>query len=1073
MRFRRTIAYFISVLVLILVILAAALFFMADRILNSDRVRTKVDAALSEAVSGTASYDQLDLGFFPLPYLKVLGLKMTFTGGSVLAKEIVLHPRYLPLLSGEFQIGSLLLSNPRLEFTLPEEKETPFDPAEIEKKLTPVFQTLRKYAPGLNLNVRSGFLKLLRPEKGSWVFQNFDLEMALSRTLEASVRCEASPWGPLSLKGRFTYRKGMLETERTSGSIGGSSVSVASARLEWSGPLRLKLDLGKSVLKLEEIETLTGRRITRAFSTLRTVGGTVTFTSASFDGPLENPSQWRYAGTGSVRDLVVQEKRIPEPIRIAAADFKTDQDSLSLHNAEARVLDSVLKLDVQLIYRNLSLENLFFSGTIGRKTIRFLSSQPQTAFLSRVVLPSDIAANGGISYRPGSLELNKLNLSTGGTSVSNLSGRLQLGERGHLSVAADRVVIVPGEFGDQGLRMLKRAVPEVKSIRGVFTFTSVRFEGDSGQKESWRYSASGTIRNAVFETPALPGPVRVPTAGFNVSQDQLSFQDARAAFLDSDLAASGRVRFENGKRSAMEVQFAGGVGGQSLQWAADKFRFPENVLLTQPFNVNGGKLSWGASGKFSLAGDFQLQPSGNKKALRLSFELDRSTEAIRIQKGYLKDNFSDASFSVDYGKDRVAAFTFSGSLQKQTLDALYRIEQPPNAWISGKLSGRIPLAAPRATTASGDLKAGHLQVPLGERGPLSIEALDLKADRNRFLIRSSSLVWQGQPLSLQGTVRMPPASGPERIIHLDADVRTERIDVDELTRIFEAQKKESAPGAEKTASRPFGWVSGLPVQGAVRIKADRLIRKKLALEPLAAEVSLEPERVRVFVTRAVLCGIPIPGTVEIKPGGAFFTFRTEAKNYPIAPILKCLAGERMGLTGFATFTTELEGTDRISESLWGDGLLVIRDGRIYRFNLITRILEFLNITRIVLGGLPDFGKKGMAYDVIRVRYRLEGNRLIMSRIALRGDTLAIAGDGTIDLARNTMNLTLLVSPLRTVDKILSKIPIVRNFRGILGVPVSVYGKLDSPVIVPLSPGAVGSHIFDLMKEAIELPFNLF
>ncbi|OQA53622.1 MAG: hypothetical protein BWY42_01818 [Candidatus Omnitrophica bacterium ADurb.Bin277] len=151
---------------------------------------------------------------------------------------------------------------------------------------------------------------------------------------------------------------------------------------------------------------------------------------------------------------------------------------------------------------------------------------------------------------------------------------------------------------------------------------------------------------------------------------------------------------------------------------------------------------------------------------------------------------------------------------------------------------------------------------------------------------------------------------------------------------------------------------------------------------------------------------------------------------------------------------------------------MLRSGRIYRFNLLTRILEFLNITQVVLGELPEFGKKGMPYDSFRIRYRVEKGRIIMSRIQLNADTVAIAGEGVIDLVRNTTNITLLVSPLRTIDKILGKIPIIRKFRTIISIPVGIHGDLKNPVIVPLSPKAVGSHIFDLMKDAVKLPFSI-
>jgi len=172
------------------------------------------------------------------------------------------------------------------------------------------------------------------------------------------------------------------------------------------------------------------------------------------------------------------------------------------------------------------------------------------------------------------------------------------------------------------------------------------------------------------------------------------------------------------------------------------------------------------------------------------------------------------------------------------------------------------------------------------------------------------------------------------------------------------------------------------------------------------------------------------------------------------------------------YRTEIEGDQKMPESLRGDGELTIRDGRIYRFVLLSRILEFLNVTQIVVGQLPDFSQKGMTYHSIRIRYRIEGGKIILSWIQLDGNTLGIAGEGTINTVYKTINLTLLVSPLRTVDKILGKIPIIKNFRSIIAIPVSVYGDIGNPTIIPLSPSAIGSHLYDLMRGVLRLPVRL-
>ncbi len=1053
--------FFLSSLIVVFVVLAVAFYFLSARIAGSDWARIKIVSALSAALGGEVAYQKLELNWLPRPSLALQQVTVSRPDSTARITKLIVSPEISPLLRGDLKIENIRLEQPDIQVALPETTPTSFNPGEIEKKLIPVFTIVRQYAPGLHVDARKGTFRLLKgggEEGRTWVFQNVDVQLALSGTLELSLRCGSSPWGPLSFKGRFSHRDGMLDADRIQGNVGRNSIAKASALLSWTKTVRLKAKSGRLVVVLDDLESWTGDFMSRLAPPLKKIGGTVLFASAAFDGPLENLSAAQYNADGSLENVVVQTDGWAAPVRIPTAVFRLDQDSLSFQKADILTLDSTVKLAGSLRSRERTIEALHASGKIGRKTIRDLTNR--VTVLRGAVFPTELALDGSFSFRPGMFGIQKLNISTGRTSVSNLTARLELSGRDYLRADADRVVFNPQEFGEWGFRIFKRVFPDLKSISGLFTFTSARFEGALRKAEGWRYSTSGAIQNAMADVDGLPGPVRVPAASFTADQDLLTVQNVSAGLLDSDVVASGLVRVEGGKVSSAELQISGKFGGQSVQWAAAQFKLPQEVVLPRVLAVNGGTLSWKNPDRFSLAGSLDWQGFDQQKNLMISFKLDRSPEALKIQRVSLKDNLSNAVFSLDYRKNRIAGFTFSGTLHKQTLDALYRIDQPGDGWISGNMNGRISMAQPAMITAKGALKAANIRIPLGGKSSLQIDNLDLTAEQDRFLIQSANLAWQNQFFSLQGAARASPGR-----FHVDADVRTGKIDLDELIGSFKGS-------GTKHSGQPFGWVTDLPIEGTVRVKADRLIRRTLTLEPCAAEVSLGPGRIRIFVEKALLCGIPVPAAVQINPGGIYFTLRSAMNQALIAPVLKCLAGERMGITGVAAFRTELEGTEKIPGSLWGDGELTIRDGRIYRFNLLSRILDFLNITQIVLGQLPDFSRKGMAYDVIRIRYRVDGSKLILSRIQLRGDTLSIAGDGTIDLAKNTMNLTLLVSPLRTVDKILSRIPIIRQFRSILAIPVSVYGDLNNPVIVPLSPAAIGSHLFDLMKEALELPFSI-
>ena len=88
--------------------------------------------------------------------------------------------------------------------------------------------------------------------------------------------------------------------------------------------------------------------------------------------------------------------------------------------------------------------------------------------------------------------------------------------------------------------------------------------------------------------------------------------------------------------------------------------------------------------------------------------------------------------------------------------------------------------------------------------------------------------------------------------------------------------------------------------------------------------------------------------------------------------------------------------------------------------------------------------------------------------------MEIVGQGEIDLADRKISLTLLVAPLKTVDRITKLIPLVSHiFAGTLvTIPVKVQGDLKDPRVTPLSPSAVGAELLAMMKRTLGLPFKI-
>jgi hypothetical protein len=88
--------------------------------------------------------------------------------------------------------------------------------------------------------------------------------------------------------------------------------------------------------------------------------------------------------------------------------------------------------------------------------------------------------------------------------------------------------------------------------------------------------------------------------------------------------------------------------------------------------------------------------------------------------------------------------------------------------------------------------------------------------------------------------------------------------------------------------------------------------------------------------------------------------------------------------------------------------------------------------------------------------------------------MGIGCEGDIDLINQEMDLTVLVAPLKTVDRIVGKLPIINNILGgtLISIPFRATGKIGNPTVIPLSPTAVGSGVLGIMERTLKLPITL-
>ena len=151
------------------------------------------------------------------------------------------------------------------------------------------------------------------------------------------------------------------------------------------------------------------------------------------------------------------------------------------------------------------------------------------------------------------------------------------------------------------------------------------------------------------------------------------------------------------------------------------------------------------------------------------------------------------------------------------------------------------------------------------------------------------------------------------------------------------------------------------------------------------------------------------------------------------------------------------------------------DGHIYREFILINVLKFLNSLEVLKGkvNFEDLGKKGFGYHSFRVKANLKNRKILFDESVLHSAPMAVTAAGEHNLQNGRLDLTLLVAPLVTLDRIFEHIPLIGGILNTLDtIPLSVKGTFDNIHVYPLAPSAVGYELEEMMKKTVERPIRL-
>ena len=284
----------------------------------------------------------------------------------------------------------------------------------------------------------------------------------------------------------------------------------------------------------------------------------------------------------------------------------------------------------------------------------------------------------------------------------------------------------------------------------------------------------------------------------------------------------------------------------------------------------------------------------------------------------------------------------------------------------------------------------------------------------------------------------------DNIFNLDLDIAADSLSWDH----FAVNNQRRV----KTVKNGSFW--GQRIRGVIRVKTEEFTYDSWKWQSILAKVIFAPTSTTVAIQKADLCGIPFPGKIRITSDNVQVDFSPQAKEKDLAPDFSCFWDREGIVTGQYSLAASLNNQTTESgliRNLNGNLDFKARSGRIHRYGILAKVLALLNLTEVFKGKLPDIAKDGFAYDTITAHGKFENGKFVLKEGIINGASMTVIYQGSFNMLDETLKLTVFVSPFKTIDSIVKKIPLVNNVFGgrFVSIPFSVNGKWSDYEVTPL------------------------
>lgn len=628
---------------------------------------------------------------------------------------------------------------------------------------------------------------------------------------------------------------------------------------------------------------------------------------------------------------------------------------------------------------------------------------------------------------------------------------------------------------------LKKAIG---SAEGTLELQKGEFSGILDSPESWRYSGSLVTTGSRWSSPLLPQPFLAEKARAFISQDRIDLGESLLLLGDQPLTIEGNFAHHVFENWQGQTTLSGTITDKMAEWIREKNWIPNEYFPRIPCTVEKLHVEW--DGKNTSVNGTIKAGTGGGEAPTVRINLNDTPERFTLRELVISTPSERGKLTLEYPKSapKQISLNWQGFVEAAGIDKLLAANIIHAQRLEGDFALQLPLR-PGGRNLRGWLGMRGLEWAIGDVAtPVVLQDLSLRGHDDGTLAIERALIasHDSRGVEVSGTVN-PTASQLDLKLNLTAELLT-RSTVEGVVRGL---------GNLTAAGDPNQKTDKWPTRGTVQFRVERFEPGPTGSQstaPPAPGYVLTPARgfltilpsngFSLDLRSSKVCGVDISGTVFSTPddGENTLNFFTDSAVPPqLQEVIPCFGFNNTLIEGPLHLDGNLQGTTRN----WRDGKISLysEKGFIRRLGFLAKVFSVVNLTDLfTTEQLPQLGGDGFSYSSLEIDSRIKDNQLLIEKAVVKGKGLNLFGQGKIDLQSGQADLIIMVAPLKTIDAIVTNLPLIGTVAGgkdqaLLSIPVGLKGDLRDPSVTLLPPEAIGEGIVNLIVNTFKMPLAIF